>query len=174
MSSKMVPLVTGVTPIEPYAHYQNGVAERTNRTIRERAAPMVQEASISGQISKIISEKSTELLRVSQIPANLWPEAIQHAVWLKNRTPARALRKKEAKTPYEALKGEKPTLSRERIWASRAYVTYPPEFRLSAEMTKLHSPRGWLGYFVGCESEAMYHIYSPRETQSLSNRRCQD
>lgn len=27
-------------------------------------------------------------------------------------------------------------------------------------MTKLHSPRGWLGYFVGCESEAMYHIYS--------------
>jgi hypothetical protein len=27
-------------------------------------------------------------------------------------------------------------------------------------MTKLHSPRGWLGYFVGCESEAMYYIYS--------------
>jgi hypothetical protein len=124
---------------------------------------MVQETSISGQISKIISEKSTELLRVSKIPENLWPEAVQHAVWLKNRTPARALRKKEAKTPYEALKGEKPTLSRERIWGSRAYVTYPPEFRLRAEMTKLHSPRGWLGYFVGCESEAMYHIYSPEK-----------
>ena len=30
-------------------------------------------------------------------------------------------------------------------------------------MTKLHSPRGWLGYFVGCESEAMYHIYSPEK-----------
>ena len=30
-------------------------------------------------------------------------------------------------------------------------------------MTKLHSPRGWLGYFVGCESEAMYHIYSPKK-----------
>ena len=149
--------------VEPYAHYQNGVAERTNRTIRERAAPMVQETSISGQVSKIISEKGTELLRVSSIPENLWPEAIQHAVWLKNRTPARALRKKDAKTPYEALKGEKPTLSRERIWGSRAYVTYPPEFRLSAEMTKLHSPRGWLGYFVGCESEAMYHIYSPEK-----------
>ena len=149
--------------IEPYAHYQNGVAERTNRTIRERAAPMVQETSISGQVSKIISEKGTELLRISSIPENLWPEAIQHAVWLKNRTPARALRKKEAKTPYEALKGEKPTLSRERIWGSRAYVTYPPEFRLKAEMTKLHSPRGWLGYFVGCESEAMYRIFSPEK-----------
>jgi GAG-pre-integrase domain len=150
-------------PIKPYAHYQNGVAERANCTIREKTAPMVHETSISGQVSKIISEKGTELLRVSSIPENRWPEAIQHAVWLKNRTPARALRKKDAKTPYEALKGVKPTLTRERIWGSRAYVTYPPEFRASAEMTKLHSPRGWLGYFVGCESEAMYHIYSPEK-----------
>jgi hypothetical protein len=30
-------------------------------------------------------------------------------------------------------------------------------------MTKIHSPRGWLGYIVGCESEAMYHIYSPEK-----------
>ena len=147
-------------PIEPYAHYQNGVAERTNRTIREKTAPMLQETSISGQVSSIISEKGTELLRISSIPENLWPEAIQHAVWLKNRTPARALRKKDAKTPYEALRGDKPTLTRERIWGSRAYITYPQEFRKRAEMTKLHSPRGWLGYFVGCESEAIYHIYS--------------
>lgn len=76
---------------------------------------MVQEASISGQVSKIIREKGTELLRNSKIPENLWPEAIQHAMWLKNRTPARALRKKEAKTPYQALRGVKPTLTRERI-----------------------------------------------------------
>lgn len=150
-------------PIEPYAHYQNGVAERVNRVIREKAAPMMQETTVSGQVSKILTEKGTELLRVSSIPENLWPEAIQHAVWLKNRAPARALRKKDAKTPYEALKGDKPTLSRERVWGSRAYVTYPTEFRLKAEMTKLHSPRGWLGYFVGCESEAMYHIYSPEK-----------
>jgi hypothetical protein len=150
-------------PIEPYAHYQNGIAERTNRTIRERTAPMIQETSISGQVSKIILEKSTEFLRISRIPENLWPEAIQHAVWLKNRAPARALRKKDAITPYEALKGAKPTLTRERIWGSRAYVTYPAEFRNTAEMTKLHNPRGWLGYFVGCESEAMYHIYSPEK-----------
>jgi hypothetical protein len=150
-------------PIEPYAHYQNGVAERTNRTIREKAAPMVQEISISGQVSKIISEKGTELLRTSKIPENLWPEAIQHAVWLKNRAPARALRKKDAKTPYEALRGVRPTLTRERIWGSRAYVTYPQELRNTAEMTKLHNPRGWLGYFVGCESEAIYHIYSPQK-----------
>lgn len=150
-------------PIEPYAHYQNGVAERNNRTIREIAAPMVQETAISGQVSKIIIEKGTEILRVSSIPENLWPEAVQYATWLKNRAPARALRKKEAKTPYEALRGYKPDLSRERVWGSRAYVTYPLEFRARAVMTKLHNPRGWMGYFVGCESEAMYLVYSPQK-----------
>ena len=150
-------------PIKPYVYYQNRVAKRTNRIIREKTAPIVQETSISRQVSKIISAKGIELLQVSSIPENLWPEAIQHAIQLKNRTPARALRKKEAKTPYEALKGNKPTLTRERIWGSRAYITYPLEFRTSAEITKLHSPRGQLGYFVGYKSEAIYHIYSPKK-----------
>ena len=153
--------------IEPYAHYQNGVAERTNRTIRETAAPMVQETSISGQVSRIISEKGTELLRMSSIPENLWPEAIQHSVWLKNRTPARALRKTDVKTPYEALKGEKPTLTRGRIWGSRAYVTYPPEFRNRAEMTKLHVlVAGWV---TSSDVKVRQCITStlPRSTKSI-------
>lgn len=32
---------------------------------------------------------------------------------------------------------------------------------MPAEVTKLHHPRGWLGYFVGCESESVYRIYDP-------------
>ena len=67
-------------PTVPYAHYQNGVAERTNRTIQEKAAPLVQETNLSGHLTKIISEKGTELLRVSTIPENLWPKAIEHSV----------------------------------------------------------------------------------------------
>ena len=39
----------------------------------------------------------------------------------------------------------------------------PLDFRTTAKMIKLQSPRGWLGCFVGCESEAMYHIYSPEK-----------
>ena len=155
----------GITmePSEPYAHYMNGIAERNMRTVRERAAPMIQETTLSGQISKIVSEKGTELLRVASIPENLWPEAFKHAVWLKNRSPARALKKKEHKTPYEALYKEQPSFERERIWGSRAYSAYPLEDRDTAEFTKLHNPRGWIGYFVGCESESVYHIYDPKE-----------
>ena len=153
----------GMEPIEPFAHYMNGVAERNMRTVRERAAPMMQETSISGQLSKIIAEKSTEMLRISSIPANLWPEAFQHAVWHKNRSPARALKKKDKKTPWEALYGEPPSLERERIWGSRAYSAFPREKRMEGTFTKLHDPRGWIGYFVGCESESVYYIFNPEK-----------
>lgn len=122
---------------------------------------MIQDTTVSGQISKIISEKSNELLRGSSIPANLWPEAFTHAVWNKNRATARALLKKDKKTPWEALYGLQPSLERERIWGSRAYSAFPTEKRMPASMTKLHHPRGWLGYFVGCESESVYRIYEP-------------
>jgi transposase InsO family protein len=142
----------------PYEHYQNGVAERANRIIREKAAPMIQEATITKRITKIITEESIALMRSCELPENLWPEAIEHAVWLKNRSPARALRKREKKTPWEAMFDDKPTLSRERIWGSRAYVTLPHE--KTTFTPKLHSPRAWPGYFVGCASESTYRIYS--------------
>jgi hypothetical protein len=145
----------------PYAHHMNGVAERNMRTVREKAASMIQDTSISGQVSKIISEKSNELLRGSSIPAKLWPEAFVHSIWNKNRSTARALLKKEKKTPWEALYGQQPSLERERIWGSRAYTAFPTEKRRPANVTKLHHPRGWLGYFVGCESESIYRIYDP-------------
>src|SRR5438045_2907601 len=34
---------------------------------------------------------------------------------------------------------------------------------MPANVTKLHHPRGWLGYFVGCESESIYRIYDPEK-----------
>jgi hypothetical protein len=75
------------------------VAEHNIRTVREKAASIIQDITISGQISKIISEKSNKLLRGSSIPANLWPEAFTHAIWNKNRAMARALLKKDKKIP---------------------------------------------------------------------------
>lgn len=145
------------------AHYQNGVSERVNRTIRERAALLVQEPHILGQISKIIKGRTTELLRTTKIPERLWPEAVRHAIWLKNRSLARALRKKEKKTLQEALYNTRPNLERERIWGSRAYIAYSRGERIPAQKgrnQKLHSLRGWMGYYVGYKSELIYWIYS--------------
>jgi hypothetical protein len=58
----------------PYAHHQMGTAERANRTIREKTATIIQDQSISGRITKIVVERSKELLRTdgsSTIPENL-------------------------------------------------------------------------------------------------------
>jgi hypothetical protein len=30
-------------------------------------------------------------------------------------------------------------------------------------MTKLYSPRSWLGYFISYKSKAIYYIYSPKK-----------
>lgn len=156
-----------IEAIAPYAHHQVGVAERLNRTDREKARAMMQELQPSDQILRIIHERGEEMLRNSTLPKTLWIEALYHAIWLKNRSPTRAL-KKQGITPWEALHKTKPDLSREKIWGSRAYVTIHPEARQrpASERVlggKLSEPRGWLGYFVGCESESIYRIWDPEK-----------
>lgn len=146
-------------PTIPYQHYMNGVAERTMRTAREKAAAMFQETSISGQLMTIMSEKTQETLRGTTLPENLWPTAWEHAVWLKNRSPTRALK---GRTPWEALNGQKPDMTRERIYGSRAYVTLPPEVARD-RAPKIHAPRGWMGYYVGSVAESIYQVYSPEK-----------
>ena len=146
-------------PIVPYAHHQNGTAERTNRTVRDKASAMIQEASVSQRLTMIITERGQELMRNTEIPENLWPEAMRHAVWLKNRSPTKA--HKFEKTPFEALNRLKPDLTKERVWGSRAYVRKPPDAIWAGKSKKLHTARGWLGYFVGTESESCYRIWDP-------------
>jgi hypothetical protein len=65
----------------PYAHHQMGVIKRANRTI--------------GSIIKI-------LLIDTQLPEYLWPELFDTVLYLKNRSPNKAVR---GMTPYEALHG---------------------------------------------------------------------
>ena len=100
-------------------------------------------------------------MRQTKLPADLWPEAIDHQIWLKARTPTRA---RKGKIPWERTEGLQPDLSREAIWGSRVYASFPPEQRqvqAATKHTKLHNNRGWLGYFVGPENEATLRVYDP-------------
>lgn len=141
----------------PYTHHMNGVAERGFRTDRERASAMLQEAtnSVSSTISKILGTRTEEAMRNVSLSETLWVEAFSHAIWIKNRSPSRALEGKI--TPWEAFYKLKPNLDIERIFGSRVYVTYPPEHRLKT----LLQPRGWIGYFVGFETEAVLRVWHP-------------
>src|SRR5882724_7444000 len=71
---------------------QNGITERINCTLLERVCTM---------------------LHGTQLPKNLWGEALAHTVWLKNCTSTKAL---EQTTPLQALTGTKLDLSELHKW----------------------------------------------------------
>jgi hypothetical protein len=90
----------------PYAHQQNGKAERVIRTIEGRMYAMLDHA---------------------RLPRNLWGEAALCAAYLFNRTESRSL--EPGKTPYEMLHGTKPNVSHLRVFGTRCFVRIPTELQ---------------------------------------------
>ena len=88
----------------PKTPQQNGVAERLNRTIVKMARSMLLD---------------------SKLPKKFWGEAISTAVYLKNRTPVKALNK----TPFEVWHGKKPKVNHLRMFDSDAYAHVPRDKR---------------------------------------------
>jgi len=80
-----------------YTPEQNGVAERSNRTVMEKALTM---------------------LEAKQMPKEAWAEAVACAVYLLNRTPCS---KTPRLSPYEKYFGKKPYLGHIRKFGSIAY-----------------------------------------------------
>lgn len=108
----------------PYAQDQDGVAERSIRTILKRARTMLIHANL---------------------PHRLWPEAISAACYITNRLPTKAL---DGMTPYKAWHGHKPDLSNLRVYGCDAYVM---DYNSKAK-GKMY-PRSWLETLVGYEAK---------------------
>ena len=85
----------------PNSPQQNGVAERFNRTLFEMARSLLHHAGLE---------------------TSFWAEALKTAVYIRNRSPTRAL---IGQTPYEAWHGTKPDLSHMRVFGSKAYAQIP-------------------------------------------------
>ena len=144
----------------PYVQSQDGVAERGMRTMREGAAAMIRDTNLPITLRNIIQERGEEMLRNTSLPELLWPEAVRHAIWHKNRSPTRALKWKA--TPWEKVHNYKPDLSKERVWGSRVYVTMTEHERnVRKKESKLHHDRAWVGYFVGLENESTMRVWDP-------------
>lgn len=88
-----------------YSPQQNGVAERANRTVIEKARCLLEDA---------------------QLPKQYWAEAVRTAVYLNNRSPTRALNNI---TPYEAWFSRKPNLKHLKIFGSEAMSRIPKQLR---------------------------------------------
>jgi transposase InsO family protein len=83
----------------PYTPQQNGIAERMNRTITEKARAM---------------------LVASKLASSFWGEAVLTATYLINRSPTKALINN--KTPYEMWYQRKPTLKYLKVFGSTVYI----------------------------------------------------
>jgi transposase InsO family protein len=116
----------------PYAPDQNGVSERSMRTI--------------------MSKTRTALLDAKMDEA-LWAEAMNTVVYLTNRSPNKSTTNNM--TPYEAWYGDKPSLGHLRAFGCTAYVHIP------THKGKL-DPRSWKGQLIGYVSDSIYKIWNPK------------
>lgn len=91
-----------------YNPEQNGIAERLNRTILEKARCLIFDAEVEKE---------------------LWGEAVRTSVYLINRIETRAL--ENHKVPAEIWYNEKPNLNKIKLFGCSAYNLIPKEMRKS-------------------------------------------
>lgn len=126
-----------------YTPEQNGVAERANRTIVEKARSMLQEAGLDSKY---------------------WAEAVNTAVYLKNRSPTKAVR---GMTPEEAWTGK--NLKYLRVFGSKAHVHVPKQLR-----TKWDSKSKEMIFVGYCEDSKAYRLMDKKKSsmQNPKGERC--
>src|SRR4051812_25056485 len=116
----------------PYTPEQNGVAERANRTIVEKARSMLHERNLGMEF---------------------WAEAILTATYLKNRSPTKAV---PDMTPFQAWTGKKPKLEHLRSFGCKAYAHVPIQRRNKLDSKTVEC------ILVGYSSESKaYRLYDP-------------
>lgn len=126
----------------PYTPDQNGGAERSGRSLSERARTLLIEANL---------------------PKHLWPEFMTYSFYLLNRTPCESI---GWKTPFEMLYGRKPWLAGVRVLGSLVYVLVKHGI---AKLDKFE-PRAQVGYLVGMEASNIYRIWMPTTNRVLRSR----
>ncbi|KAH0605313.1 uncharacterized protein H6S33_004535 [Morchella sextelata] len=126
----------------PYTPESNGVAERFNRTVTTIVRCMIMDH-----------------------PKSLWGEVYATAVYHKNRLPHSTLK---AKTPFEALKGTKPSIQHLQPFGKKCYVHIPENSRPAG--SKL-APRAYEGIIVGySDSSKIYRIWIGTQHRVIESR----
>ena len=117
----------------PYTPEQNGVAERSWRTVVDTARCMREQ---------------------SGLPKKFWAEAVNTAVYITNRVPTDAL---GGITPHRALFGKDDSLNHLKPFGCLSFVHY-----YSHERKKM-DPKAWRGFFLGYDetNKRCYRIYDP-------------
>ncbi|GJT97493.1 retrovirus-related pol polyprotein from transposon TNT 1-94 [Tanacetum coccineum] len=118
----------------PRTPQSNGVVERKNRTLQEMSRTMLNEQSL---------------------PQKFWCNAVDTSTYILNRILIRTIL---GKTPYEILRGRKPTLDYFRVFGSKCFILNTKDY-----LTKF-DPKSYEGVFLGAKG-----LTSPEQTATGVN-----
>jgi transposase InsO family protein len=125
----------------PHTPQQNEVAERKNRTLVECARSMMKGKNLSNAF---------------------WAEAINTAVYLKNRSPTRCL---DNVTHFEALYGSKPVVHNLKVFGCKAFTHTPKENRRKLDAKSIKCI--FIGY---CSEFKAYKLFDPATHKVFASR----
>ncbi|GJW94275.1 retrovirus-related pol polyprotein from transposon TNT 1-94 [Tanacetum coccineum] len=121
----------------PRTPQSNGVVERKNRTLQEMSRTMLNEQSL---------------------PQKFWCNAVDTSTYILNRILIRAIL---GKTPYELLRGRKPTLDYFRVFGSKCFILNTKDY-----LTKF-DPKSYEGVFLGYSQNSKAYIILNKHTRKI-------
>ncbi|RYO95097.1 hypothetical protein DL766_009876 [Monosporascus sp. MC13-8B] len=137
-------------------------------------------AGVQERAGGVIITKTRCLIISSNLPSDLWPEAIEAATYIVNRTPIRAL---GWKTPIQVFnewlaKGDKTPIPEEGLKASVANIVLfgseayalTEAARRSAERLKKMDPRAYIGHLVEYVASNIYRVWIPSQQRVITIR----
>jgi hypothetical protein len=132
-------------------------------TIRYSALYTPEQNGAAEIINRILLNKVRALLINSNLPKNLWGEALLTATYLYNRTPSSSI---DFKTPYYLKYKVMPNISNIRIFGSLVYYKEP------SNLTKKLDPKATPYYLIGFIGHNIYKLYNPSSNKIITARDC--
>ncbi|GJY21864.1 retrovirus-related pol polyprotein from transposon TNT 1-94 [Tanacetum coccineum] len=124
----------------PRTPQSNGMVERKNRTLQEMSRTMLNEQSL---------------------PQKFWCNAVDTSTYILNRILIRAIL---GKTPYELLRGRKPTLDYFRVFGSKCFILNTKDYLIKFD------PKSYEGIFLGYSQNSKAYIILNKHTRKFKEQ----
>nr|GEY45671.1 retrotransposon protein [Tanacetum cinerariifolium] len=124
---------------------QNHQKTRTKEVLSE----VLEVIAVKKMMRRTLQEMSRTMLNEQSLPQKFWCKAVDTSTYILNQILIRAILEK---TPYELLKGRKPTLDYFRVFGSKCFIINTKDY-----LTKF-DPKSYEGIFLGYSQNSKAYI----------------